>query len=387
MARAVRQRESDLSPPMRVLLATAVASTILLDTCVADWLIHPLSTPATVTLAADGCELRLTNGLLQRTFAVPGVRCPAPNFATTDLTDISNADMPPKSVLAALDVEAAVELDGDRYDVGGFNNSCPRWVRTEPHVTHEEIFSTCAYLNRSQPSYTKPTANASAFRYVSHTTGSTVAPFPYERARHAADTPWPPAGIHLAVTFTAPPNAAPSIRGINVTVHYELYESIPAMTKWLTVTGALDAASVVVGNVWVESLRVNDDAAGWPYPIADGWVTGVGGRQPPSLLMRTDTSHGTGCTWVCALAPRVHPRGDDLGVPGADHGTSCVRVHVCRAPARSQRMRTIVSWSAATHRLAQMPPRAFQMRIQRTFVLARVFPVRTAVSQPVPAPQ
>ena len=26
-------------------------------------------------------------------------------------------------------------------------------------------------------------------------------------------------------------------------------------------------------------------------------MTGVGGKQPPALLMRTDTSHGTGCVW------------------------------------------------------------------------------------------
>lgn len=283
---------------MQLLLAAVVGTMSLLECVVADWLVHPPTTPAKATLSEDGCELRLTNGLMQRTFAVPGARCPAPNFATTDLTDISDMGMPPKSLLAALDVEAAVELDGNRYDVGGFNNSCPRWVRTEPHVTHEEIFSTCAFLNRSQHSYTNPALNASAFRYVSHSTGSTVAPFPYERARHAADTPWPPAGIHLAVKFSAPMSAPPRIRGINVTVHYELYQGIPAMAKWLTVMGALDGAGVVVGNVWVESLRVNDDAAGGAYPIADGWVTGIAGKQPPLLLARTDTSHGSGCTWV-----------------------------------------------------------------------------------------
>ena len=32
----------------------------------------------------------------------------------------------------------------------------------------------------------------------------------------------------------------------------------------------------LVANVFVEQLRVNDDFAGTSYPIADGWVTGVG---------------------------------------------------------------------------------------------------------------
>ena len=37
--------------------------------------------------------------------------------------------------------------------------------------------------------------------------------------------------------------------------------------------------------MWVELLRVNDDAAGGAYPIADGWVTGVGGKQPPVSIL------------------------------------------------------------------------------------------------------
>jgi hypothetical protein len=35
----------------------------------ADWLVHPPATPAAVE--DEGCTLRLTNGLLTRTFAVP----------------------------------------------------------------------------------------------------------------------------------------------------------------------------------------------------------------------------------------------------------------------------------------------------------------------------
>lgn len=285
----------------------------------ADWLVVPPKTPATATAVDGGCALVLANGLLSRTFAVPGPGCPAPNWVTVDLADTTNPDMPPKSALAALDVEASVELAiggvAQRWDVGGLNQTCQRWLRRQPHVTHEQVFSTCAFLNRSQTAYTHPRANASAFQYVSHASGPPTAPFEYTAARHSADTPWPPAGVHLAVTFAAPATAPAALRAVTVTVHYELHQGVPAFSKWITVAGpASDTAAgeVVVQNVFVEQLRVNDDFSGSSYPIADGWVTGAGAAanayettthselsatQPPLLLARTDTSHGTGCTW------------------------------------------------------------------------------------------
>ena len=286
----------------------------------ADWLVTPPTTPATASAADGGCTVVLANGLLSRTFAVPGPGCPAPNFVTTDLADTTDPDNPPRSVLAALEVEASVELVvggvSQRWDVGGLNQSCGRWVRSQPHVTHEEIFSTCAYLNRSQPAYSQPRANASAFGYVSHSVGPAQAPFAYTAARHSADTPWPPLGVHLAVVFGAPTAAPPALQSVTITVHYELFQGVPAHHKWITVSAPSSdaaAAEVVVANVFVEQLRVNDDFAGSSYPIADGWVTGatasaesayeatthsvLTATQPPLLLLRTDTFHGTGCSW------------------------------------------------------------------------------------------
>ena len=251
-----------------------------------DWLVTPPSTPAAASRSADGCTVTLANGLLSRTFAVPSKGCPAPNWVTTDLADTTDDEMPPKSALAALDVEASVELTIDglqqRWDVGGLNQSCPRWLRSQPHSTHEAIFSTCAYLNRSQPSYSRPQGNASAFQYFNHTISPTTAPFDYTPARHAANTPWPPAGVHLAVRFVAPSIAPAALHKVAITVHYELYQGVPAHSKWITVSAPStdsDAAKVVVGNVFVEQLRVNDDYAGSSYPIADAWVTGAGAAE------------------------------------------------------------------------------------------------------------
>ena len=91
------------------------------------------------TAADGGCALVLANGLLSRTFAVPGPGCPAPNWVTVDLADTTDPDMPPKSALAALDVEASVELAvggvAQRWDVGGLNQTCQRWLRRQVRKT------------------------------------------------------------------------------------------------------------------------------------------------------------------------------------------------------------------------------------------------------------
>ena len=91
---------------------------------------------------------------------------------------------------------------------------------------------TCAYLNRSHDAYTHPILDPSAFVYSNHRISTIDAPFNYTPARHAADVPWPPRGLHLTVNFTAPtvqprsqigaqPAPVPAkIQGVVVTVHY-----------------------------------------------------------------------------------------------------------------------------------------------------------------------
>jgi hypothetical protein len=92
------------------------------------------------------------------------------------------------------------------------------------------------------------------------------------------------------------------LHGVVVTVHYELLDAVPAMLKWVTVSALRTdpvASSVLVGNVVVETLRVNEDYAGGSYPIASPWLLGGGGSssQPPLLFVSTDTAHGTTCSW------------------------------------------------------------------------------------------
>ena len=175
-----------------------------------DWLVTPVALPATLS-HPDNCTAILSNGLISRTFSIPSNDCAWPNWATIGLEDaLLREGGLGRPVLAALDVEAKVELDGTTYWVGGWNQTCPLW---EPNVYNPEpeaLFSTCTYFNASQPSNLQPLPNATAFQYVSHSNGPIRALFNYTAARHSSKSaPWPPLGIHLAIKFRAP-GAAPS---------------------------------------------------------------------------------------------------------------------------------------------------------------------------------
>jgi hypothetical protein len=169
----------------------------------------------------DNYTVALTNGLVARVFAV------SPFFATWDIATLRG------SALRAVSDEATVTLDGRTYSVGGAmpllenGKECPL-----PHGVGPVDNCATAYFNRSNPYG----ANASAFAYVAHWTSVPTAPFPWRPARHAPDMPWPPLGLRLNVNMSAPADCDPAHQDIVVTLHYEMYQGIPAMSKWLTVT-------------------------------------------------------------------------------------------------------------------------------------------------------
>ena len=190
-----------------------------------DWLLegNPRLSPAVVTLKTlDNDTISLSNGLLARVFAIK------PFFATWDIATSSG------SALRAISEEATVTLDGKKYAVGGAiplladGTACPLPKGVGP-------VDNCptAYFNRST-AYGPPLNGA--FTYSTHWTSAPTKPFPWKPARHAPAMPWPPLGLRLNVNLTAPVDALPEHRDVVVTLHYEMYQGMPAMSKWMTVT-------------------------------------------------------------------------------------------------------------------------------------------------------
>jgi hypothetical protein len=167
-----------------------------------DWLLDNASYHAGIFAGEDPRDLVLSNGLLCRIFRL------GPNAATIAFDNL----MTDAALLRAVQPEARVELDGVSYDIGGL-------------VGQEE----CAYLRREWVD--EFTSDPQAFQFVSYECGPTQAPFAWQRVRPAPDAPWPAPGVRLSLRFAAPMGSA--VEGVEAIVHYELYDGIPLLCKWL----------------------------------------------------------------------------------------------------------------------------------------------------------
>lgn len=167
-----------------------------------DWLIRPPTVEARALVTADGETLVLANGLVRRDIRLK------PGVATVGLTNLSSGE----ALIRAASPEGTITLDGKTFGIGGLLGQpnraylLPEWL---------------AAL-RSDPN---------AFRFDGIEIGEPKAPFPWKRKRSAPPAAWPPKGVSVSLRFTAPPGLDP---GTRLTVHYELYNGIPAMAKWVT---------------------------------------------------------------------------------------------------------------------------------------------------------
>jgi hypothetical protein len=172
----------------------------------ADWLIHTPQSRAGVYRGANAHEIVLSNGLIRRAFRV------APNAATVAYDDLMNGT----PLLRAVKPEASVTLDGAPYDIGGLVG--------QPDLG----FLRPDWLDALR-------ADPAAFQFTGFMVGKTQERFPWKRVRHASATAWPPPGVALTLQFRPPADRLP---GVTVEVHYELYDRIPLLSKWLTVRNA-----------------------------------------------------------------------------------------------------------------------------------------------------
>jgi len=178
-----------------------------------DWLLTPSPFKARVLRSQDQRELVLTNGLVRRVFRL------TPNCAGVALENM----MTSQNELRSVRPEAVVELDGTRYDVGGLiGQPVHNYLKTE-------------WLETMR-------ANPAAFAFAGYEVVPVKERFAWKKRREwmPADLPWPPPGVGLTLAFKAPesvmkPAARPAVADASISVHYELYDGIPLLAKWITV--------------------------------------------------------------------------------------------------------------------------------------------------------
>ena len=189
-----------------------------------DWLVQPFRQPASVEEADN--QLILSNGLIRRAFVT------SPNFATVNYTN-QNTDT---SLLRGVKPEAVIVLNGEEFEVGG--------LKGQPDY---------AYLD---PDWIADFTSApNAFRFCEYWVGEIESRYPWNRKRSAASSVYPPEGVSLTVAF-APPS---SVDCLCVCVHYELYQGIPVLSKWVSVRNE-GRQPIEVDGLTCELLAVNEQA-------------------------------------------------------------------------------------------------------------------------------
>ncbi len=204
-----------------------------------DWLISPIAQKAVVGRGDRDEELILTNGLIRRVWRV------RPDAATVGLDCLTTGE----TFLRGVKPEASLTLDGKEYAVGG--------LLGQPDY---------AYLRSDW--LDALTADPNAFHCTGVTVGKTEPRFPWKQVRYAENTTWPAPGVRVTLHF-APPTGMYS--GLAVDVHYEMYDGLPVLAKWITVSNRtghtvhLDAFKSEILAV-VEPEAYVEEPTRWEYP-------------------------------------------------------------------------------------------------------------------------
>jgi hypothetical protein len=167
-----------------------------------DWLLNSVNYKSEVVKSTDGKNIILTNGLVKRVFRI------TPNVACIDYQNLSNG----QQLLRAIKPEAIVVIDGKSMNVGGFTGQKEMaYLRTE-------------WIDAMQ-------SDPDAFQYKTYSV-SNITPFIKWKPTGWALNKKQATGQLISFVFES---AQPVLKNIIVNVHYELYDGLPLIVKWVSV--------------------------------------------------------------------------------------------------------------------------------------------------------
>jgi len=187
-----------------------------------DWLIQPFNQPASIK--EDQGRLVLSNGLIARSFVT------APNFATVDYINLVTGS----TLLRGIKPEALITIDGQQVEIAGLIG--------QPDY---------AYLDLDWLVDLK--SNPEAFQFVRYSVSQIEALYPWLVKRYAPPAEYPPKGIRLSVDYVAPS----AFEGMEISIHYDLYQGIPVLSKQISINNWSERALFIEGLV-CELIAVNE---------------------------------------------------------------------------------------------------------------------------------
>ena len=248
----------------------------------ADWLLDGSPFRAQVNASANGREVTLDNGLIRRVFRL------APNAATVSFENLMTGE----SIIRSVRPEASLELDGARHDIGGLSGQPVHNFLKPGWIDHLE-------------------ASPEAFQFTGYKIGKTEARFPWKKRSEWSpkDLPWPAPGVSLTLEYQSPPSFGaverveqpvplskkPASGKVTVEVHYELYDGIPLLSKWIVVRNG--TAQPVRLNTFISEILATTEV--------ESEVGNSTSWRLPGLLVETEYSF-CGAMGTLDTGPSVH---------------------------------------------------------------------------------
>jgi len=170
--------------------------------CETDWLVSKPEAKAGAFISHDERDIILWNGLVRRTFRVGA------NLACFDYRNLCSGEQ----LLRAIKPEARIVLKGKSYNIGGLYGQkqqgylLPEWV--DGLAGKPEDFQLASYEVKKL----SPRINWKRNRWSSSQLDAT--------------------GIELVFQFE---HASAALEGLKVFVHYEMYDYLPVICKWVSV--------------------------------------------------------------------------------------------------------------------------------------------------------
>jgi len=255
------------------LLPLLACASIISASTTDDWLINPRAFVAKAIPSPDGRQVELSNGLVRRVLRL------RPDAATVAFDNLMTAE----SLIRSVRPEALAGINGTNCDIGGLSGQ----------PIHNYLSP--AWLEQLQ-------ARPDSFHFTAFKTGRTAPRFAWQKRREwlTQDPPWPPPGVSLTLTFEAPAGRPPAM----IEIHYELYDGLPLLAKWLTMRNT-SSQPLTLDSMTVEQLAVVE-----PESIVDGTASNFRGAFR-SLEVFSDYAFGGNMT-ANADAPAVRWKTDPL---------------------------------------------------------------------------
>ncbi|MEO8854151.1 MAG: alpha-galactosidase, partial [Ginsengibacter sp.] len=198
----------------------------------------------------NGKDFVITNGLITREFRVQ------PYFACFSFRNLVTG----KEMIRAIQPEAAIEIDGTKYNIGGVKGQ------------FEYGYMKYDWLEKFK-------ADPAAFQFVDFSIKNIQPRFPWTPERWTLDKQWPPKGKEIIFYFKSP---LKEFGGINVGVHYEIYDHFPLISKWISVENN-STKEITINSFKNEILSVVEE---------ESVVGGDGQMATPHINVQSDYSFG-----------------------------------------------------------------------------------------------